>query len=125
MVLYKSIAIGTGAWFAAAQYIKYTGVAEPSTRLSNLALFGQAFPVGISAILLPKVLGVPAKDCFEVISLATAAALILDGLATVMFPFLYTYQKSTPIEALAAIAFGGGWGIFASYIVTARRSYGF
>lgn len=64
-----------------------------------------------------KLINVESRQVFPVLSLATAAALILDGLATVLCPFLYTFQSTTPVEGLAAIAFGAGCGILGGYHV--------
>ena len=125
MVFYKSMGLGIGGWFCAAQFVKFTGMADSATRWSNIALYGVSLPIGGGIIFATKLLGIPAKDAFRSISLGTAIALILDGLATVLVPRLYTYEQRTPIEALAAIAYGSGWGIFAGYYVTSKGSYGF
>jgi hypothetical protein len=122
-MVYRSIGFGVAGWFAASQYVKYTGLAEPATKWPNEIIFLSSIPVGASAILFAKWLSVPAKDAFSFISLGTATALILDGLATVYTPFLYSFQKATPIEGLSAIAFGAGWGMLGAYYVSKNGSY--
>jgi hypothetical protein len=124
-MLFKSIAFGVVGWYSAAQFVKYTGIAEPSTKWSSHSMFALSMPVGMSAVLAGKLLSVPPKDVFCFVSIGTAVALILDGLATVYTPFLYTFQKRTPVEALSAIAFGAGWGILAAYYVTKTGKYPF
>jgi hypothetical protein len=118
----RSIGFGTAAWFGAAQFVKYTAIGE----WSNGGLYGTSFVVGVSVLLPTKMLGVPPKDAFTFITLATAIALMLDGFATVNYPSLYTFGNSTtPLNSLAAIAFGAGCGLFASYFVSKNGSYGF
>lgn len=121
----KSIAIGITGWFAAAQFVKHTGLADPSTRWSDLSIYLVGAPIGTSFVVALRLLGIPPKDCFASISIGTATALILDGVATNLWPSLYTYQKKTPIEALSIIAYGAGCGMFAGYYVTKFGSYGF
>jgi hypothetical protein len=121
----KSSVLGVAAWFAAAQFVKFAGFAEPNTKWENHNIFAVSVPVGVGAIFLSRAIGVPASGCFANISIATGVALILDGLATVYAPFLYSYQKKTPLESLSAIAFGGGCGILAAYLVTKLGKYPF
>ena len=124
-MFYKSVAFGVGGWFAAAQYVKFSGLAEPKTKWTNGAIFITSIPIGTSAVLVAKYLGIPPKDALSFVTIGTAVALILDGLATVYTPFLYTFQLTTPIEGLSAIAFGAGWGLLAGYYVSQRGSYPF
>jgi hypothetical protein len=121
----KALGVGIIGWFGAASLIKYARFAEPETRWSDPALFAIAIPIGSSVAFLPRFLKIAPKESFIFVSLVTATAITLDGFFSVTVPWIYTFQQKTPLEALAMIAFGGGFGLFASYLISVLGTYGF
>jgi hypothetical protein len=119
-MLQKSFFLGTAGWFSAAAFVKYSGMPYWPLHMQYLTSFG----LGAGFIFSFKVFGVPARSAFTVCSLATAVALVLDGAASVLVPYLYSFNDKTPLEALAGICFGAGCGILTSYAITYFDSYG-
>ena len=111
-------AYGALLWFLAAMLVRVLapmGALEGSARLLTYAL---VIPGTIPAILIGlKLTGVSRSNSVAAVTMMTAAAGLLDGIALAWFPALYGDNVAHVLAGAAVILWGVGVGLALSFVL--------
>ncbi len=115
-----SLVLGVGLWFVAARFVHYLPeLFAPGTALT--LLFAGAIATGAATVAAAQWLGKPDRpQLVAMLSLGTAAALVLDGLGIAFFPSLYAGESTATQYGAAWIMWAAGLGLLFSFWRGAR-----
>ena len=112
------IIIGAVLWFAAAILLRSIGPNGAFEGNRHILLYALTIPATVPFIwLVQKMVGLADNRIAIGYSLATATALLLDGVAVAWFPALYGSEPSLVTNAAAAILWGAGVGMILAFIM--------
>lgn len=120
---YISMAIiGVIVWFAAALFIRYYETMLFSAPDQNLAiLYAVTVPVSyVSVLIAQKLANLTAQTLCTGLCVGTAAALLMDGLALVWAPHIYS-MTMTPVPYGSAWLLWGVCWLLASAVLISRQ----
>ena len=112
------IIIGAVLWFAAAVLLRTIGPNGAFEGNRHILLYALTIPATVPFIwLVQKLVGLPNNRIAIGYSLATATALLLDGIAVAWFPALYGGDVPQVTNSAAAILWGAGVGMILAFIM--------
>jgi len=114
MVLLKSAGYGTTLWYLAALFIKKSELFQDTTPLSTqIVLYVVAAPTGILLVHGLKFIGIKKNDIPKAAVIATAVATLLDGVALIWLPSLYSnhtrFSMLSNSKGAAFLLWAVGW----------------
>ncbi|RIJ18112.1 hypothetical protein D1227_01620 [Henriciella mobilis] len=111
-------AIGVIVWFLGALALRFLAPLGIYDGLGRVVLYVLMIPALFPVIyFLPQLAGISRNKIALGTSFATAAAVMMDGLALAWFPVLYGDTTAHHAGAGAAILWGGGAGIFLAFLL--------
>ena len=111
--------LGAVLWFLAAVLLRYLGPLGIYEGTARFVLYVAIVPGTVPFVfLLQWASGIARRQVAIGASLATASALLLDGIAVAWFPDLYGAEMPLVLGASAAILWGAGVGIFIGFVVS-------
>ncbi len=113
-----SAVLGAILWFAAAVALGLLGPMGVYEGTSALVLYALIVPGTIPFVfLVRKLAGLAANQVALGYSVATAMALLLDGIAVLWFPGLYGAELELVVGAAATILWGAGVGLVLAFVI--------
>ncbi len=101
------VATGIVLWFVAAMAIRYFGSWLFDFGLKHILFYVLLFPISFPfVLLLEKLAGLTKDTVFAGVSIATMAALFLDGIAIAFFPGFYSLSFEIQLAGAASILWG-------------------
>ncbi len=115
--------IGVVVWFGAAVFIRFYETALFGGPSQNLAfLYAASIPVCyVSVVIAQKLAKLTAQTLCAGLCVGNAAALLLDGLALVWAPQIYSMAAAPVPYASAWLLWGVCWLLAASMIISHRQ----
>ncbi len=112
------IVIGAVLWFAAAVLLRTIGPNGAFEGNRHILLYALTIPATIPFVwLVQKLVGLADDRIAIGYSLATATALLLDGIAVAWFPSLYGSDLPQVANSAAVILWGAGVGMVLAFIM--------
>jgi hypothetical protein len=112
---------GVVLWLAAALLLRWLAAAGALDGPLRMFVYLVTIPGTVPFVLALRRIGkLTADQLVPAYSLATAAALLCDGIAVAWFPALYGTSADHVRLAAAAVLWGAGVGIFLAFAVTPR-----
>ena len=121
MVFLKSAGYGTTLWYLAALFIKKSQLFEDSTPPSTqIVLYVVAAPTSIVLVHGLKFIGIKKHEIPKAAVIATAVATLLDGVALIWLPSLYTNNANLSVvsnnKGAAFLLWAVGWILLYSHV---------
>lgn len=114
----KLAIIGAVLWFAAAALLRTIGPSGAFDGNRHILLYALTVPATVPFVwLVQKLVELDDNKVAIGYSLATATALLLDGVAVAWFPALYGTESLQVTNSAAAILWGAGVGIFLAFVM--------
>ncbi len=114
----RSMILGGILWFAAAMLLRILGPMGIYDGVAPLVTYALVIPGTVPFVfLVQRLAGLGCDQIALGYSVATAAALILDGIAVAWFPTLYGTNAELVKGAAAAILWGAGVGLFLAFAI--------
>ena len=112
------VIIGAVLWFAAATLLRTIGPNGAFEGNRHILLYALTIPATLPFVSMVQKLARLANNQIAIgYSLATATALLLDGIAVAWLPSLYGSEPSVVTNSAAAILWGAGVGIMLAFIM--------
>jgi hypothetical protein len=115
------IAYGALLWFAAALLVRFL---EPTSALQGgmrVLTYLLVIPGTVPFVLIGrKLTKLVAGQVVPAMTIATATALLLDGMAVAWIPWLYGTTESHVLAGAAVILWGGGVGLVLGFVYDRR-----
>ena len=112
------IIIGAVLWFAAAVLLRTIGPNGAFEGNRQILLYALTIPATVPFIwIVKKLVGLANNRIAIGYSLATATALLLDGVAVAWFPALYGSDLPQVTNSAAAILWGAGVGMVLAFVL--------
>jgi hypothetical protein len=103
---------GTILWFIAAMLVRILGPLGALSGVWRMVTYTLVVPGTIPAVLLARPIARLRRDQTATgITVVTAAALLLDGVAFAWFPMLYASDPASQLAGAAVILWGAGVGL--------------
>lgn len=117
------VIIGAVLWFAAAILLRTIVPNGAFEGNRHILLYALTIPATVPFVwMVQKLAGLASNRIAIGYSLATATALLLDGIAVAWFPSLYGTELSQVTNSAAAILWGAGVGIILAFIMNKEPS---
>lgn len=111
--------LGAVLWFLAAVLLRYLGPLGIHEGSARFILYAAIIPGTVPFVfLLQWASGIARRQVAIGASLATASALLLDGIAVAWFPGLYGAEMPLVLGASTAILWGAGVAIFLGFAIS-------
>jgi hypothetical protein len=108
---------GAVLWFLAAMLVRTIGPMGALDGVSGIIVYALVIPGTIPAIIAARPLAKLRRDqTVTGISIVTATALLLDGVAHASFPVIYGTDPALIVKGAAAIFWGAGVGLVLAFI---------
>ena len=112
------IIIGAVLWFAAAVLLRTIGPNGAFEGNRHILLYALTIPATVPFVwMVQKLVGLADNRIAIGYSLATATALLLDGIAVAWFPSLYGSDFPQVANSAAAILWGAGVGMVLAFVM--------
>ena len=112
------IIIGAVLWFAAAALLRTIGPRGAFEGNRHILLYALTFPATVPFVwMVQKLVRLADNQVAIGYSLATASALLLDGIAVAWFPSLYGSDLPQVTNSAAAILWGAGVGMILAFMM--------
>lgn len=112
---------GVALWLAAALLLRWLAAAGALDGSMRIFVYLLTIPGTVPFVFALRRIGkLSADHLVPAYSLATAAALLCDGIAVAWFPTLYSTNADHVSLAAAAILWGAGVGIFLAFVLAPR-----
>ena len=112
------VIIGAVLWFVAAMLLRVLGPMGVFEGNSRVLLYALVIPGTYPFIVMTQKLAGLARDQIALgVSVLTAAAMVLDGVALAWFPYLYANSVDLVASSGAAILWGAAVGMIISFFM--------
>lgn len=109
---------GAVLWFLAAMLVRTIGPMGALDGISGIIVYALVIPGTVPAIIAARPLAKLRRDqTVTGISIVTATALLLDGVAHAWFPVIYGTDPALIVKGAAAIFWGAGVGLVLALIM--------
>jgi hypothetical protein len=113
---------GALLWFVAAMLVRFLGPVGALDGASRVVTYALVIPGTIPFVMMTRTLAKLGRDqTLAGISVVTAAALLLDGIAHAWFPAIYGSDPALLVAGAAVIFWGAGVGLVLGFLMDRRR----
>lgn len=112
---------GALLWFVAAMLVRFLGPMGALDGAARVVTYALVIPGTVPFVMMTRTLAKLGRDqTLAGISVVTAAALLLDGIAHAWFPTIYGADPALWVKGAAVIFWGAGVGLALGHVMSGR-----